>query len=334
MNLTSIGDMAQGLMLRARTAELQKGMFRLTDELSSGQLTDVTTRLGGDFAYLIDINRNLAQLRAYSVSNSEARLLTEAAQLALGRIQDTTSDLSANMLTTIPSQLPTVLSGFSNQAEVDLQSVIAALNESIAGRSLFSGTHVDRVPIASADTLLTGLQTAISGLTDPGVIRSAAQTWFDDPTGFRATMYFGSDTALSPIKVGQAQQVNMTVMADDEAFRDVMRNLALSVLASDPVMALDIETRNDLMKTTAQELLSAQAALAAVGSEIGYAQSRIEAASARNEAQRTAFEYTKGTLTTADPFETATRLEEVQTQLENLYAATARTSRLSLLSFL
>ena len=59
-----------------------------------------------------------------------------------------------------------------------------------------------------------------------------------------------------------------------------------------------------------------------------------EEASTRLSAERTSYEIARTGLLEADPYETASRLEDVQFQLEALYAVTARMARLSLTSYL
>lgn len=334
MHLTSIGDLANSLMTRTRSTELKQTIATLTDELASGQVADVTTRLGGDFAYLADIDRNAARLLGYSITTTEATLFTEAAQVNLDRLQDLSGRLAADLLSSTPTHIASTREHNATRARSDLSSTLGALNASVGGRSIFGGIVTDRAPLGSADTLLTGLAGAITGLSDPNDILQAAQDWFDNPAGFKATMYAGSDTPLAPIQIGPGQQVSMPLLADDPAFRDVLRNVALVALSTDAGLALDADTQNALMRAAGDGLLSVQDAVTGHRADLGFAQARIEETSARNEAARTSLDFARGKLLSADPFETALRLEETQFQLESLYAATARTSRLSLLSFL
>ena len=60
----------------------------------------------------------------------------------------------------------------------------------------------------------------------------------------------------------------------------------------------------------------------------------MELISARNEAEETSLEFARNSLLAADPFETATELENVQFYLQSLYTVTARNSQLNLVNFL
>ena len=328
MNLTSIGDLASSLMMRTRSTALKEVIATLTDELASGQVADITTRLGGDFAYLADIDRNLARLDGYAVAT------TEAAQVNLDRVQSLTVKLSEDLLATTPTHIGSTRVHNADRARTDLDSILGALNGTVAGRTIFGGIQTDRAPLGTTDDLLAGLSAAVAGLTDPGDIRTAAQAWFDDPAGFKAAMYAGSDTPLAPIRIASGQQVEMTLRADDAAFRDVLMNVALVAVSTDAGLALDGDTQNALMVGSGQALLGLQEDVTAHRADLGFAQARIEENAARNEAARSSLDLARRQMLNADPFDTAIRLEETQFQLESLYAATARTARLSLMNYL
>lgn len=334
MSMTSIGDMAQSLMLRTRSTQIKQSIATLTEELSTGQTTDITGRLGGDFSYLADIDRNLARLNGYSVAASEAALFSASSQAGLERLHDLTSGLSASLLSVSLSNLDPVKDNVALQAKSNLDSAISALNGSAGGRSLFAGTATDTAPLNSAQTLLDELKTVLTGLGTAPAIKQAAQDWFDDPAGFRAAMYVGADESLSPVAVGPGQQARMWMKADDPEFRDVLRNMAVTALMTDPDLGLDLATQNELVFNSAEGLLASQDRIAGLQADLGFAQARIEEASTRNASARVGLEYARSELLEADPFETATRLQDVQFQLESLYSVTVRNARLSLLSFM
>ncbi|SFT57127.1 flagellin [Sedimentitalea nanhaiensis] len=334
MNITSIGDLAQSLMLRNRSQEIRQSISTLTQELSSGQVNDVSDRLGGDYSYLTDIDRNLARLGGFSVSASEAAFFADASQNSLGRLHDLSSSLSSSLISLNPYSLEPVRNNLGQQAVNDIETAISALNTTIGGRSLFGGTATDRVPLASADVLMTELQSLVSGLGSAAAVQAAVDIWFDDPAGFTSVMYNGADQTLAPIQIGPGQEVSLTLKADDATFRDTLKNMAFVALAGDPTMGFDRATQSDLFMAAGAGLLSSQDQLAGVRADVGFAQARIEEAQIRNASARTGLEYTRGALLAADPFETATRLEEAQFQLESLYTVTVRSSQLSLLNFM
>ena len=63
-------------------------------------------------------------------------------------------------------------------------------------------------------------------------------------------------------------------------------------------------------------------------------QAQIDAAATRNTAEASALNIARAGIVTADPYDAATRLEDLQTRLQSLYLITSRLSRLSLTEYL
>ncbi len=332
MSMTSIGDMAAGLMLRTRSIALKQTISRLTEELSSGEVSDVNARLGGDYAYLSDIQSGLTRLDGFSQAAGEAGILATSMQTALGRTSDIAGSLAKLFLgvgTTASGSDVTTL-----PAESGLADIMSALNQSVAGRSVFSGIATDRAALASADALLSGLRTAVAGQTGVADIRAAADLWFSDPAGFQAIVYTGADQNQEPLRISESEEVGLSLRADDPVFRDLLKEVALAALAHDPALGLDAQAQSDLVLGSGQRLLGANNEIIGLRASLGFTEARIEASMARSSATRASLEIARGKLLGADPFETATKLNEVQFQLEALYSVTVRSSGLSLVNFL
>ncbi|MBV1927593.1 MAG: flagellar biosynthesis protein FlgL [Rhodobacteraceae bacterium] len=334
MSMISIGDMSQTLLLRSRATDLKQTMSVLMEELSSGRVSDPSSRLGGDYSHLIDIDRNLTRLEGYSIAATEANLFASATQSRLGRLQDISGSLSSKMILATSSADYTMQASVSQQARVDLADAMGILNGGVAGKSLFSGIDTDLAPLESDDLLMSELKTVLTGLTSASDIMQAAEDWFEDPAGFRAVIYRGSTQDLSPIQIASGQHVGLSLRADNSDFRNMLRNMAVVAISSDTDLNLSSSVKQDLFQSVSGDLLENNDNLTLLSANLGYAEMRIEEAITRNESARTSLEYARGALLEADPYETATHLENVQFQLEALYSTTVRTSRLSLLAFL
>lgn len=334
MGMTSLGDLAQGLVLRTRSALLKREIATLTEALSSGVTGDLAGRLGGDVSYLAGIDRDLRRLEGFRLASEEAALFAGTAQTHLGRLQGMAADLGADLIRIGPSSPGVSRAHAVVQARAGLDTALAALNGSIGGRHLFGGTATDRPPLGSADTILDGLRGAVAGLATAAEIEAAATAWFDDPAGFRAAVYAGSEIDLAAMRVGSDAEVSLRLRADDPTFRDILRPVALAALAGDPALDLAQAAQETLLHDAGVALMTGQDRLAGLGADLGFAEARIAEVSARNAAARTGLELARNTITAADPYDTASRLQEVQFQLESLYSVTVRSSRLSLLSFL
>lgn len=334
MKSTSLGDLAQSFMLQRRSVALRQDLVRLTDELSSGKVSDVRQVLDGNHNYLTGLERSLEVLNGYSVANSEATYLTGAMQESLERVQDFGSALGLDLILASSGPIGAVSGSPSGNALTQLQGMIGSLNGDIAGRSLFAGTATDTAPLPDADTLLAQVRAVVAGQPTPQDILTAAEAWFADPAGFDATVYAGSTTALAPFALSDTERVTLDVRANDPAIKEVLMHTTLAALVDDPALGLDVPMQLEMFEITGIGLQSNQDQLTDLRSNIGFTEGRIAMISAKNQAEETSMKFARNSLLAVDPFETAAELENVQFHLQSLYTVTARSSQLSLVNFL
>ncbi|MEW2919456.1 flagellin [Ruegeria sp. ANG10] len=334
MNLTSIGDLARGMTLRTRSTELRNEIETLSYEMSAGKVQDVSGRLDGDYSHLLDLDRSLSRLDAYQVSTAEAGLFTDAMQLSLTTINESVTELTSSLLSFGTSNQAVSHENASVQAWNELDTIISALNTRAGGRSLYSGAATDVSPLPSTDTLLSALETELSGYVTTADIRQAAEDWFNDPAGFDAVIYQGSGNALAPMQISENESVTIPITATDPAIKDAIRDIAVAALVSDNALNLPRDQRTALFTQLGVDLANTQNDVVNLRAQVGSAEARIEQASTRNSAAQTSLEFSRNKLIAADPYETAAQLQTVQFQLESLYSVTVRNANLSLVNFL
>lgn len=334
MNSFSLGDLAQTFILQRRGAALQANMTRLNEELATGKVSDIKSVLAGNVSYLADIERDLKTLSGYKVATIEATQFTETAQLALSRIDESVTNISASLLTMSPNAAGPVLDQFSSQAKVEMATIISALNTSTAGRALFAGSATNQQALEDIEVILSGLRVATAGATSPQDIMVAANSWFNDPAGFQSTAYRGSDASITPFRLAEAETMNVQMTAKDSVFRNILRDVAVATIASDSALGLSADDRRSLLQDAGQGLFRTQNELTATRANTGLAQSRIDELATRNAAEENALNMAKNALIQVDPYEAATELEAVQFQLQSLYTITARMSDMSFVNFI
>lgn len=335
MNVTSFGDMAQYLFLRNRSVDLTKQLDTLTQEMSTGIASDLPAKLGGDLGFVADLERSISKLDSYQVAAQESALFASTAQGYMERINNNALDLGSDILALTSTANATTAEELAQQSVSFLKETINNLNGQLSGRSLFAGTDTSTVPLESADTMMAALVTEVGTLTDVDDIAQAVQDWFDDPSGFDAIMYNGSTNSMSSVRIGASEEVNFSLRADDEAFKQAMKSFALGGLASgDYLSHLSTVEAADLVARAGEELMTTQSELTDIQSNIGFIEARIEETQTRNSAALTSLGTTLNDLILADPAETASRIEEVQFQLEALYTVTVRSSQLNLLNYM
>ncbi len=333
MAVNGLGDLAWNLLTRRQSAELKALTQRLGTEVATGLAADPARALGGDLAPLAGIETALARLSSFARVAAETGDLAARQQAALASLGDMTADLTPRLLDPVSNATPAALSAMTREAAARLEGAIATLNAPFAGRSVFAGTASDGPALASAETILTALETAITGLTTADDVAAAVTAWFADPGGFGTLGYLGGPAA-APVVLSDRDQVAMDVTAENPALRDTLRGLAMAALLARGSGPAAPAERQALALRAGEVLLAAETDRALLSGRIGTAEARIAQMAGEGAAERAALELTRTQMLSADPYDAATRLEAASGQLEALYAVTARLSRLSLLEFL
>lgn len=334
MTMTGLGDLAQGYLLRNRTAGIKQEINRLTAELTSGQVSDVRDRLDGNLSFLTDVERRSTVLDSYGIATAEAAHFSSAMQLALSAFSGTTQDLSGALISAGSSATGSSASDVASQSRGALESLFSTLNSEVSGRSLFAGDATNTRPLADVGNVLADLTTALAGASTPADILTQTIAWFDDPAGYAASAYQGSADPLSDFAVSPDETVTLDLRATDAGLTRALASVAAAALADDPSFGLTSSDQAELFSLSGQDLLTGQDALVELQASVGIVEARIDKSAARNAAILTSLNLARNSLLEADPFETATKLEEAQFQLQSLYSVTVRMSQLSLVNYL
>lgn len=335
MTTLSLGDLANTFQIRRQSAGLKADLTRLGTELTSGRKTDLGAALAGDFGPFAGIERSLRAVAAYKTANSEAATMLSASQLALGNVQSMGQDLGPALLIASTARDVTLIGATAEDARQKFSAVVSSLNTSVADRTLFGGAATDRPALASAETMLADLALAVSGETTAAGIVTAVDSWFDDPGGgFETIGYLGSSNDMGPFSIAEDEAAAVGVRADDQVMRDTLKSYALVSLIAEGALDGNVEEQAELTAAAAGNMLSAEGGLTHLRARIGAIEARIEDAQARNAAETTAYEMARNELIAVDPYQTATELEAVYSQIETLYTVTARIAGLSFLDYM
>ncbi len=333
MAVTGLGDMSYTFQLRRQSADLKALTQRLSTEVSTGLVNDPARRLSGDLVPLSGIETSMTRLTAYEVAAAEAALFAGGMQETLATVDTLAGNLAPSLLSAAASGHVAMVRTTARDAADRFDSAVSALNTRVGDRTLFAGTAADRPALAPAEQILAALETLTTGLATAAEVEAAVVQWFGDPAGFAAVAYRGGDP-LAPLAVSPEDSVTFDVTAGDPAFRDTLQGFALAALIDRGAGPALPSEQAALARRAGEMLLQGSADRADLAARIGTVEGRIETARQRNTAETSALEIARAALLSADPYETATRLEAAQGQLEALYAVTARLSRLSLLEFL
>jgi len=335
MSVTSIGDLRQFLFTTRNTTELKSDLGTLVQELGTGQVADLTSHLGASQTSLASFDRQLAMLSRFSDANSDTARSLATMQTVLGDVDLRRAQTSDALIVVDASSSPAQRKNASELAESNFISSVSALNTRYGGKALFSGTAVETTPLADPVEMLDSIRTAISGLGSTIDVKNAISDWFDSPTGgFATSGYLGDATGVQVRAVNTNETVEIAGRADDGAIRDTLKALALGALSEDGSVSLSNSDRGKLQRQAGEDLLGAAASMASFQSRLGFAEGKVENASVLISSQQTSLGIGRNEMVNADPFETASRLQAIQIQLETQYTLTARLSRLSLTEYL
>lgn len=333
MGLVSLGDMAQSFMLRRQNVALKSDLQRLSSELTTGRVSDTAARVSGDLVPISGIDTSLARLNGYRAATTEAGLFAGAMQTALGVVDDLSSDLSRILLAANSSASQPLVNAAGVEASTRLETALSALNSRVGDRSLFAGVATNGPATVDMETMMVALDAAITGAATAQDIDVALTAWFDAPIGFAATAYTGG-AALARVNIAPGEEAALDVTATDPAIRGTLKGLAMAALLTRGVFVGQPQERQNLAYRAGLSLLENQTDRTYLAARLGTAQAQIDNAAVRNAAEVTSLQIARADITAADPFETASKLQETQQQLEKIYAITARITRLSLMDYL
>lgn len=329
------GDLAQFLQSRARISSAQQDLSRLTGELSSGRRADLGQAVRGDFTSLTSVERGLRMTSAYTQAAGLAGDYFSTMQRGLETVQSEIGTLGPDLMAAAGFGLSDQMLTAAIASEASLSLSITALNTQIGGRSPFAGIATNQSALVSADDILTDLEALVAGAPDAATMITLVDDYFNDPAGgYETTAYLGDPQPQSGFTISDGETVEAGITALDPAIRKAFSGLAIGALMVRNAGPGDPASLTELSLAAGERLQEGQDALTDMRADLGVAEAQVENAMTRHRATETALGLERTRIVSADPFETATELQNVETRLETLYLLTSRLSRLSLSEYL
>ncbi|SMR82305.1 flagellar hook-associated protein 3 FlgL [Aliiroseovarius halocynthiae] len=335
MSIPTFGDMASTFLSRRHNTQMRQELTRLSTEMSTGRKTDLGSSTTGGIGAVAGIEHSLKLMAAHKQATTEARLMADTTQVALTTIHTQALDLSNGLIAARSANNATLLQTTAVDAEQKFASIISKLNTDAGGRSLFAGSATDQPALADADTIIGELMTAIAGEVTATGIAAQIDDWFNTPGGgFETLGYLGADESYGPIRLGNGETATLPVRANDDEIRGLLSAVAKTVVLAQGALNGDLDQQQTLAEMSSNALLGAIDRTTLLQARVGAVEARIENAVAHNTAEQQALELSYNNLTAADPYETATRLEQLYGQMEAMYMTTARLSKLSFTDYM
>ncbi len=335
MSLSTVGDLSQHFQSLRRTTQVKDRLQELSQELASGQKSDLATALGGNVGQLLSLDREIALLGNYRQSATEIGHTLGMMQGALESLDVLRERQAATSMTISDASSLPFVDGAARATRETFEEMVTTLNRSVNGRSLFAGTQTDGAALATSTAMLDNMALAFGTAATTADVLAAIDQWFDDPAGGFSTMgYLGSTGGAATRPIGQTQNVDLVATAERDELKEVLRAAAVGAIANVMADELPDHVRSELIQESGLQLLGSATSLNVLRAHMGSQEAFVEDKMVEQDAQLASLGIMRNGMTSADPYETAVRLQEVQQQLEMQFAVTARLSNLSLVNYI
>lgn len=302
-------------------------------EAVTGLTADRAAKVGGNIGHIRKLEKLLADNESHLAAVAQFKADASVVQLSLDQTRQTLSQLQFDIEGATALQNEEGVKAASAVARAELEALWGRLNSTHAGRYLFSGAKTDTAPLGSLDDMLADVKSRLVGPAG-STIDSAMDLYFDDPDGvFQTTIYQGSiDTNAPTREVEENRRVGIEVKAIDDSVRETIRALTSIALAHETIG--DPELRNDFLNLAAGHAGAASTALTEEQTKLGAREADAALLEARHNGSNQTLQTELSELLGVDQYEAASRMNELETQLEAAYLTTSRIQQLSLLNYL
>lgn len=348
----------QSLLTRQRTTnDMTRLMLKAEQEVATGTHADPFAALGARSMEAMSTRAVFERTEGRIESNTLLQNRLDLMATALGNVREAAQEVLTATITNTDasSSRPQYLRDLARDA---YDTIASFLNSSYNGKSLFGGVDANRAAMNSwskADGT-TGLSPSdvMSAIVGGGIANTADATAklaeidavfngtpavaahaFDDTffNGTPLTDGLGNPNPRLTAQIDESLDISYGVQGNDKGFRDLMRGLAM-LASTDPADIGDDAAYETWVNAAASALGSGVNAVLHAETRTGTMQKLVEDATDRLNAKKEVLNLHISTLETVDPYEAATRLTSIQTQLQATYAVTARLSQLSYINFM
>lgn len=348
MRTLSVSTLAQSQSLQFALQRLQAELVKRQTEMSTGQVADLGLALGARTTQALTFGRDFDRLSSIVDSNGLAASRLTATQDALTHLGDSAQKLFATLTSATSGDVSDAT--LQTSAEATLRSLTSILNTSFNGEHLFAGINTDVEPLSdftvAGSSAQTGFEAAFQlhfgfAATDPAAADITAAQMDDFLENGLSQEFFGPGweanwSTASDDGITSRIALNETAETSVSANSQGMRKLAFAAAAIAGLFETNISAaaKSSIIGKATSLVGETIADLANLRADVGVTQQRVSSASDRLNSQIDLFERHIADMRGIDPTEAATRISNLQTQIETAYALTARLQQLSLLNYL
>ncbi|WP_266035808.1 flagellar hook-associated family protein [Brucella intermedia] len=347
MKAQSISTYGATSALRAMVAKNKAEMLKAQQEATTGTVFDLGLSLGSKSGQTVSLRKEYDRLSVLTDMNKLVQQRMNATQTAAGTIIENTQNFLGDL--TGANNTAESAATIAKSAKSILNSVTGLLNTSYNGEYIFAGVNTDVKPVADYT----------EGSAAQTVVRQAFQNHFgfaiDDPqvaniTGDEMTAFLdgdfaeefndanwaanwsdASDTVIKS-RISPTETADTSISANADGFRRTIMSAVM--VAEFATIGLNSQAFEALTGKAMQTTTTAITETTSEQTTLGLAQSRTQAATTRIVAQQKILNQSVLNLEEVDPYEAATRVNALKTQIETSYSLTVQLQNMSLLNYL
>jgi flagellar hook-associated protein 3 FlgL len=356
--VTTMSTLTAAKFRRETVSDIQTRLNAASQELSTGRKADIHADLGLRSSELLAVRSSAARNEGFLSGNRLLANKMETMAASMAGVRKTLQAFVEVAITNRGAPGPTVQQ-VTAAARAAYDQVVAQVNAPFQGAQLFAGTDSRGQALQSWGQAhgTTGLspRDVLAGIVGGGLVDAAdAAAKFAEvdlvfasanagapQTNFEASFYNGTprlDAMANPsprisARIDEATVLAYGVQANDPAFTRALKGLAMFA-SVDPATLADSGAYEVWIGAAIDELASGIDGIIVAEGLLGTQQGTLEDTILRQQDRGDLYARHIGLLETVDPYEAATRVTELSTQLEAAYAVTARISRLSFLDYM
>ncbi len=329
---TSSSNLATSRTQKNNLAEISQRLRIAGDKLATGQKAHGELVRAKSLEGLQLIGNSLNLNKVFEQTNSMLDAGLGAVQANLEIIRSSANDVSLAVLSELNES-----SGVSYAAKTamgTLKTIVASLNGTHNGQTLFSGAALDSPALSSADAIVADVQALLEGAPDIATGLASVDFYFQDPSGgFETSVYLGTNGIKQNWEIARGNTLSLEMQANHSAIKETLRNVSVLAAVSTS-SALSRSDQNFALKTASEQNLNANDAMIELQSEVGFKQQLVAQASTRIKAESFSLSSLRSDKISVDLFEQASVFEELQSTLEASYQVVSRLSNLRLSNYL
>ncbi len=346
MKISQVSTQSLFSTLRESMSNLQRDLVDAQLEVSTGRKADASLFLGERNGRRVSLTADVSRFNTIMDTNSLALSRLEMSLSATSTINDVTQDLLSSLTTTIGDD--STLSVTTNAGKMALSTITGILNTTLNGQYIFGGVNSGQPALADFETggAKTALDTAFQTYfgfpkTDPAAlsIDSASITTFLDTivdpmfegVGWATNLSSATDEVINA-RINVAESSAASVSANESGFQSAVYAAVLTSEFLDG--SLGGEARSAIAQKAIGLVGQTSAELAGLQGKMGLMANRIDESSDRLKIQIDELTAQADEMVAVDPYEAATRLNSLITQIETSYTLTGRMQQLSLMRFI